>query len=81
LITIFLYFHGVLIHKKKHLKIINLGCGVFLDGLIFFQGVVWLLVLNKIKKVVLIRLFSFIMNDEMVVSLSGKEKEIILPCF
>ncbi|HFV5469510.1 TPA: hypothetical protein ACH9SJ_004774, partial [Escherichia coli] len=60
---------------------INLGCSVFLDGLIFFQGVVWLLVLNKIKKVVLIRLFSFIMNDEMVVSLSGKEKEIILPCF
>ncbi|HFU7534413.1 TPA: hypothetical protein ACH69L_004802, partial [Escherichia coli] len=67
--------------QKKHLKIINLGCSVFLDGLIFFQGVVWLLVLNKIKKVVLIRLFSFIMNDEMVVSLSGKEKEIILPCF
>ncbi|EEW2531183.1 hypothetical protein D9D89_22595, partial [Escherichia coli] len=67
--------------QKKHLKIINLGCSVFFYGLIFFQGVVWLLVLNKIKKVVLIRLFSFIMNDEMVVSLSGKEKEIILPCF
>ncbi len=38
---------------------------MFFDDLIFFQGVVWLLVLNKIKKVVLIRLFSFIMNDDV----------------
>ncbi|HIA8028824.1 TPA: hypothetical protein ACWSD3_000619, partial [Escherichia coli] len=49
-ITILLCFYGVLTCKKSDLKIIYLRCGLFFDDLIFFQGVVWLLVLNKIKK-------------------------------